>query len=95
MPLTVKTAVLHEGNQSKNACKVLIFLYNVEKMTYSISTTFIGMTYATSIPTTVLGMLVEPLQALLMPLAFPQTTVVGTDIPTKLVGTVYFDKPCS
>ena len=52
------------------------------------------MTYATSIPTTVLGMLVEPLQALLMPLAFPQTTVVGTDIPTKLVGTVYFDKSC-
>ena len=41
-------------------------------MTYSISKTFIGMTYATSIPTTVLGMLVEPLQAWLMPLAFPQ-----------------------
>ena len=53
------------------------------------------MTYATSIPTTVLGMLVEPLEALLMPLAFPQTTVVGTYIPTKLVGTVYFDKSCS
>ena len=47
-------------------------MYYVEKMTYSISTTFIGMTYATSIPTTVLGMLVEPLQAWLMPLAFPQ-----------------------
>ena len=31
------------------------FLYYVEKMTYSIPTTFIGMTYATSIPTTVVG----------------------------------------
>ena len=30
------------------------------------------MTYATSIP----------------------TTVLGTDIPTKLVGTIYFDKSC-
>ena len=34
------------------------------------SGTFTGMTYATSIP----------------------TTVVGTDIPAKLVGTVYFGK---
>ena len=41
-------------------------------MTYNIPTTFICMTYATIIP----------------------TTVVGTDIPTKLLGTVYFDKSC-
>ena len=34
--------------------------------------TFIGMTYVTSIPTTVLGMLVEPSQAWPMSLAFPQ-----------------------
>ena len=42
-------------------------------MTYSISTTFIGMAYTTSIP----------------------TTVVGMDIPKKLVRTVYFDKSCN
>ena len=42
-------------------------------MTCSIPTTFIDMTYATSIP----------------------TIVVGTDIPTKLVGMVHFDKSCS
>ena len=73
MPLTVKTAVLHEENQSKNQCKVLTFFYYVEKITYSIPTTFIAMTYATSIP----------------------TTVVGTDIPTKLYETAYFDKSCT
>ena len=50
----------------------MTFLYYVEKMTYSIPTTFICMTYATSIPTTVLGMLVEPSQAWPMSLAFPQ-----------------------
>ena len=36
-------------------------MYYVEKMTNSTPTTFIGITYATSIPTTVVGMLVEPL----------------------------------
>ena len=56
MLLTVKTAVLLEGNQSKNYCKVLTLLHYVEKMTYSISTTFIDMTYATSIPIIVVGM---------------------------------------
>ena len=47
-------------------------MYLIEKMTYSIPTTFVGSTDTNSIP----------------------TTVVGIDIPTKLVGTVYFDKSC-
>ena len=46
---------------------ILTFLYLVDKIAFSILTTFIGRKY---------------------------TTVVGTDIPTKLVGTEYFDKSC-